>query len=104
MVVVQILAFGRVQDNRVRKKGAKAAKSERERRRMEKLGTLQAGGMEDSTKMNGATNGAANGIANGNGNCKTIGTPAQSNGGAGAITEPETEASMTETSEEEMML
>jgi hypothetical protein len=37
MVGVQLLVFGRVQDNRVRRKSAKAAKLERERLRKEKI-------------------------------------------------------------------
>jgi len=41
MVFVQVLAFGRVQDNRVRRKSAKAAKIEREKVRKEKLQVLE---------------------------------------------------------------
>jgi len=37
MVIVQLLAFGRVQDNRVRRSAKEAAKIERERIRKEKM-------------------------------------------------------------------
>ncbi|CAL3967168.1 hypothetical protein PZA11_003560 [Diplocarpon coronariae] len=74
MVVVQILAFGRVNDNRVRGKSAQAARLERERTRNEKLEEeMQPVAPEEngySSELDGAfdpapgqklSNGAANG-------------------------------------------
>ncbi|RDL31950.1 uncharacterized protein BP5553_09352 [Venustampulla echinocandica] len=103
MVMVQIFAFGRVQDNRVRKRGAKAATSEREARRKEKLDILQEDGVEASTKTNGVIR-RSDGATNGNGKCDIARTSTLSNGGVEASDDLETEESMTETSEEEMML
>jgi hypothetical protein len=103
MVVVQLLAFGRVSDNRGQRKAKRAARLERERLKNEKLGKCAG----DKKKpicispdfMDGAcdipentplreTNGHANG---------TAGHPAKRN-------ETEGEESTTETSEEEMIV
>lgn len=83
MVIVQMLAFGRVQDNRSAKKIAKAAKlEEKERLRQEKERTrlerkeearmkaiAEAKELEkvrlDKAFANGSSNGIANGAANG---------------------------------------
>lgn len=53
MVVVQVLAFGRVNENRVRRKSARAAEVERER-----LGAQEVGG---DRKRNGHANGGVDG-------------------------------------------
>jgi len=53
MVFVQILAFGRVQDNRVKKKSAKAARLEREKVRKEKLENLEAERVMKKANANG---------------------------------------------------
>ncbi|KAF4632214.1 hypothetical protein G7Y89_g5917 [Cudoniella acicularis] len=83
MVIIQVLAFGRVSDNRVRRKSAKAAKIEREKIRREKLEKLQAermhiasqtnghadalDGLRDLPQKNGNINGAVNGLQTPNG-------------------------------------
>lgn len=104
MVVVQILAFGRVQDNRTQRKGAKAAsKFEKERLRKEKLRMLQADGNKAFNGMNAAT-GANDGVVNGNGKYDIARACKFSNDGVEGIVRLESEQSMTETSEEEMML
>ncbi|KAG9237775.1 hypothetical protein BJ875DRAFT_369284 [Amylocarpus encephaloides] len=112
MVIVQVLAFGRVQDNRSAKKSAKAAKIERAKK--DKSEKAQAERLEVMAKLNemlGEIDGTAkspkenidkaNGHANGQ----------RSNGGLSKAVDgasvPESEASMTETSEtseEEMMI
>jgi len=83
MVVVQMLAFGRVQDNRSAKKIAKAAKleekerlrQEREKVRQEKKEEARLNAMVEAKELerirlekafaNGLSNGSANGTVNG---------------------------------------
>lgn len=103
MVVVQLLAFGRVSDNRGHRKAKKAARLERERLKNEKLGKFEGekqrplcispdymdGACDTSeesplAKINGHTNG-------------TTDHPTKR-------VETEGEESMTETSEEEMIV
>lgn len=115
MVFVQILAFGRVQDNRVKKKSAKAARVERDRVRKEKLEKLETDRL--TTNANGK---AVDGL------CELLeedpnGNALLRNGSVKAVNgksreelysdekenTPENDASetdMTETSEEEMMI
>jgi hypothetical protein len=120
MVFVQVLAFGHVQDNRVRRKSAKAAKIEREKARKEKLAAMEqerrerergeqksngyVGGMDgmydlleewDGRNMvNG--NGRANGVAkskimeNGLGHKKVGSTESESSLGDESMAETET--------------
>jgi len=104
MVFVQILAFGRVSDNRVRRKSAKAAKIEREKARKERLAQL-----EDEMKQRQKTKERTGGldgifelleeydsgycIANGNGH-------AHIKEGTDSSEESITGGSMTDTSEE----
>jgi hypothetical protein len=103
MVVVQLLAFGRVSDNRGQRRAKKAARLERERLKNEKLGKCEGekqrpirispdymdGACDISEKTQLAeTNGHANGTAD---------HPAKR-------IETEGEESMTETSEEEMIV
>ena len=111
MVFVQVLAFGRVQDNRVQRKTAKAAKLERERVRKEKLQLL-----ESERKL-------ADKTTNGNGHdCATCMDGVwelleedqkhalKMNGGkepvgstkSASIPETESDTSLTETSEEDL--
>lgn len=114
MVLVQCLAFGRVQNNRVRRKSAKAAKIERERLRKEKL-------TDDDLLQTAAKVQLASNIANhGTDGLSTSGKPEEYTNGKGHVTqsllelgevrqngqrlELESEESMTETSEEEMMV
>jgi hypothetical protein len=120
MVVVQVLAFGRVQDNRVQRRDRKAAKAEKERSRREEM---QSVGESHERKvgakvMNGGVDGARPSVDNDiclealNGNAN--GT-LRMNGAAMSIEisdkqtemeslETESEASLTETSEDEMMI
>lgn len=111
MVFVQVLVFGRVQDNRVQRKRAKAAKIEREKIRKEKLQLLETERklLEKATKGNGhdcatcmdgvwelleedqAHNLKSNGRKN---SIRGVKTP--------SLPETESDASLTETSEEEL--
>lgn len=101
LVIVQVLAFGRVQDNRDAKKSAKAAKIEREKARKEK---------KEEERLQ-ASKAKANGHAaiihtdevldntiepNGNGIAKMDTSNIE--------TESEDNSSVTETSEEEMIV
>jgi len=116
MVFVQILAFGRVQDNRVKRKSAKAARIERDRIRKEKLEKLEAA---RSSKLKMQENGYANALdmdelleelpngitqplTNGTANGRAVPVNGQSRDIKDGT--PETEGSITETSEEEMMI
>lgn len=124
MVVVQVLAFGRVQDNRVRRRERKAAKAEREKHRREQVECAEEfTGRKSGTKaMNGGLDGTADWI-NENGDChlgltfhEATNGKVKFNGAAHTVgdlsekapqtegLETESEASLTETSEEEMML
>ncbi|CZS89232.1 uncharacterized protein RAG0_00638 [Rhynchosporium agropyri] len=104
MVLVQVLAFDRVNDNRVRRKSAKAAKLERERIRKEKLAILKAEvRIPAALKVNGHGNGNLDG---------TCETPTQQNYSNGATngglakedsSDERSDEAMTETSEEEMI-
>ena len=108
MVLVQVLAFGRVNDNRVRRKSAKAAKLERERIRKEKLEKM----VEERKIAALSGNGHVNGILGG-----TCDVPAErklSNGVAnGGLMngdssddrrkDSDSDETLTETSEEEMI-
>lgn len=112
MVVVQVLAFGRVQDNRVQRKDRRAAKAERERTRREADGVVESRdvkpvgfdgaldsideGISFHVPMKGKVNGVANGATI---PTETSKTAIQTDGLV-----PESEASLTETSEEEMMI
>jgi len=97
MVIVQVLAFGRVQDNRDAKKTAKAAKLERERARKEKKEEERL--LQQTAKTAKANGHAATldsstaNVLNGNGVTKET-----------IETESEDGSSVTTTSEEEMIL
>ncbi len=109
MVVVQILAFGRVNDNRVRRKSAKAAKLERERIRKEKLDKIEEDRKTIASKVNRHVNGGLDGT------CDPPTEQKLSNGAANGIIskedqdaderkkESDSDESLTETSEEEMI-
>ena len=116
MVFVQLFAFGRVRDNRVKMKSAKAANVEREQIRNEKLEKLEA---VKSSKLKTQENGFASAmdileeIPNGSvqhlPNGATNGYPVPVSGldeQARDVRDgtPETEGSMTETSEEEIIV
>ncbi|KAH8596239.1 hypothetical protein B0O99DRAFT_651850 [Bisporella sp. PMI_857] len=108
MVIVQFLAFGRVQDNRVRRHSAKVAKAEREKVRKEKLQALEEQRL-NKMKING--NGSAKiSVAGLDGIWDDILEEPKSNyiNGNGQATkqsaETESEASLTETSEEEIFI
>ena len=110
MVFVQLLAFGRVSDNRVQRKTARAAaKAERERLRKEKSEKIEAIGVYTMAKVSGIgsyldgtcdfpedhhTNGFANGNGAVNGDAKMSAGHKKS----------DSEESMTETSEEEVIV
>ncbi|KAK0119857.1 hypothetical protein ONS95_011287 [Cadophora gregata] len=108
MVLVQVLAFGRVSDNRVQRKSAKAAKLEREKIRKEKLEKAAEVRKPAVSKANGHLNGILVG---------TCDVPAEQkllNGVANGGPQPQTstderrkefdsDETMTETSEEEMI-
>jgi len=112
MVFVQLVAFGRVQGNRVTRKKIKAERMERERLRREKLLALEEkkrlGGGDGVCEVlqvaecNGLGNGNANGGVKENGKLMNgkIYVPGIANG----MMETDTEESMTETSEEEMFI
>jgi hypothetical protein len=110
MVFVQLLAFGRVSDNRVQKKTARAAaKAERERLRKEKSEKIEVIGVYTMAKLSGIgsyldgtcdfpEDHHTNGFANGNGAVK--GDAKMSAGHK----KSDSEESMTETSEEEVIV
>lgn len=108
MVLVQVLAFGRVSDNRVQRKSAKAAKLERERIRKEKLEKAVELRKSAIPQINGHVNGTLDGT------CDVPAEQKLSNGVANGGTknqfstdEPrkdsDSDETMTETSEEEMI-
>ena len=118
MVVVQVLAFGRVHDNRVQRRDRKAAKAERERSRREGVDWVgEPQEQKASAKMKGGLDGAQDSIdegisfhmvANGkmNGTLDGAAIPIEISEKATQIEglETESESSLTETSEEEMMI
>lgn len=108
MVLVQVLAFGRVSDNRVQRKSAKAAKLERERIRKEKLEKAVEVRKQTASNVNGHANGTLDGA------CDIPGEQKLPNGIAnGGMTNQvssderrkdfDSDETMTETSEEEMI-
>ncbi|KAG4411063.1 hypothetical protein IFR04_015807 [Cadophora malorum] len=108
MVLVQVLAFGRVSDNRVQRKSAKAAKLERERIRKEKLEKAVELRKTAIPQINGHVNGTLDGT------CDVPAEQKLSNGVANGGTKDEistderrkdsdSDETMTETSEEEMI-
>jgi len=115
MVFLQLLAFGKVSDNRVRRKSDKAKKLERERIRREKLTRLEEKRrLHDSGKFVGGLDGVcemleewtpANKCANGNGHVDTHANgTVKLDGEILTATDSEATESTTETSEEEMFL
>ncbi|KAH7354920.1 hypothetical protein BKA65DRAFT_231006 [Rhexocercosporidium sp. MPI-PUGE-AT-0058] len=109
MVLVQVLAFGRVSDNRVRRKSAKAAKLERERIRKEKLEKTVEERKIAALKINGHVNGTldgtcdvpaeqklSNGVANG-------GPTKEDSSNERRKDSSDSDETLTETSEEEMI-
>lgn len=120
MVVVQVLAFGKVQDNRVERRERKAAKAERERSRKEQIECAgEFIGRKSGKTMNGGLDGVVDSIDE-SGDCYSRSIAydgkAKLNGAAATRVglfekaaqteglEMESEASLTETSEEEMMI
>jgi hypothetical protein len=108
MVVVQLVAFGKVSGNRGQRKAKKAARLEKERFKKEKSEKLENERLQIVSKTEGHATGldgaydfredGALKMANGNGH----GNGKHPNGGKKI--ETETEESMTEMSEEEMNL
>ena len=124
MVVLQVLAFGRVSENRVQRRARKAAKVERERSWREQVECAGEAVDRKSSMMamNNGLDGAANSIDE-NGDChlgmnghEVLNGKSKTNGTAHKMLdlseEPvqieeldmESETSLTETSEEEMMV
>lgn len=107
MVVLQMLAFGRVSDNRVAKKSAKAAKIEKERLRQEQKEEARMQALVDvkSTSPQSREDKASNGLANGyvNGHTK-ITKPLSEIDAASTEIESEDSSSTTGSSEEEMIV
>ena len=111
MVFIQVLVFGRVQDNRVQRKSAKAAKIEREKVRKEKLQLLETERKLLEKNMNGNGHDCASSM-DGVWELLEEDQPhaLKTNGGKNSIrgtkvtSLPETESdnSLTETSEEEL--
>jgi Icc-related predicted phosphoesterase len=110
MVVVQLLAFGRIQDNRVQIKAKRAAKldkekkfkekvaMEEERRAQMKIGQVDGACdfFEDADRcVSPCTHGRAT-----NGSAKSINGKPMANG----VVESETSEELTETSEEELFI
>ncbi|EPE25953.1 hypothetical protein GLAREA_01865 [Glarea lozoyensis ATCC 20868] len=115
MVIVQVLAFGKVSDNRTARKTAKLAKIEREKVRRENSERGRVERLEIISKLDKLsseqeitgdtpptrTNGKPVYLANGNGAAKTTPSLPQ----AGNVTESEeSTAETSETSEEEMII
>lgn len=115
MVVAQILAFGKISENRNAKKRAKAATLEREKGRKDKLDKMVEERKPLELKANGhvagldgacdSTNDLAivytNGTANGVARDETVMTSVT---GSESTTGSDLEESLIETSEEEMMI
>jgi len=102
MVIVQLFAFGRVQDNRVRRKSAKAARLEREKLRKEKRGLIEDEKLYKAQQMNGhglIIGGGRDEKKGGRANEQT-GTEANQDGKEDTL---DNDASMTETSEDDMI-
>jgi len=120
VVVVQVLAFGRVSDNRVQRRVRKAAKAERERSRREKLDGIEEGvDGKSSVVVNGGLDGAVKSVDENrdcqlelaphdvmNGNNKSTYATMEISGKEIQLEglETESEASLTEMSDEEMMI
>ena len=110
MVVVQLLAIGHVQDNRVARRSAKAAKQERERvrrERLEKLGEKKTHGACSNVSGIGSYLDGGCDIPEDHQHDHSNGVAHEGNGHAkrnGEKTEEESEESMTETSEEEIIV
>ncbi|KAL2070597.1 hypothetical protein VTL71DRAFT_13623 [Oculimacula yallundae] len=108
MVLVQVFAFGRVNDNRVLRKSAKAAKLEREKLRKEKLEKTVVDRKPAALKANGHVNGTLDGTCDVPAEQKSVNGAA--NGGIkkqDSSDERRKESDSdetTETSEEEMIL
>jgi hypothetical protein len=97
MVLVQLFAFGRVQDNRSQRRERRERVRKERKERMERLGeqkVILVGGYDGAADMKVVGNGFANGGGMGNGKVEM-------NGGVQGTDE---ETSMTETSEEEMFV
>lgn len=98
MVLVQLVFFGKVSENRGQRKARKTAKVEKERLRKERVENER---LQTMAKTNGHASGMDGAsdyperLANGNGHA---------NGGHKVETMTQSEASMTETSEEEMIV
>lgn len=117
MVVVQVLAFGRVQDNRVQRRERKASKAEKEKTRRELVEcAADSSGRKSGKAMNGGLDGAAD-----DADFCSISTAHEGMNGKAKMNrvanmmaelpekvaeglETESEASLTETSDEEMMI
>lgn len=110
MVLIQCLAFGRVQGNRVQRRSARAARSERERLRKEKQ-SEEVLNLVSQLKMNGLDKaGAGTGAGsdtelepdiNGNTNRRPLSDITRQH--SRTVPVLDSEESMTETSEEEMI-
>ncbi len=114
MVAVQVFAFGKVSDNRIARKSARAAKLEREKIRREKLDEMAGDRKPLETKANGHIGVGADGACDFPTEEVTILVKGKENGKANGVAKSavsnghthgcDCEDSMTETSEEEMMI
>ncbi|RDW80420.1 hypothetical protein BP5796_05118 [Coleophoma crateriformis] len=109
MVLIQCLAFGRVQGNRVQRRSARAARAEREKLRKEKPSEEEVSGPALKIKMNGHATGLDGAGSDTERelelNAQKTRRPLSEITGqySGTVPTLESEGSMTETSEEEIM-
>lgn len=115
MVVVQLLAFGRIQDNRVQIKAKRAAKLDKEKKFKEKVAKLEEerrgqmkiaqvdGGCELFEDVERCVSPCTHGRA-ANGSAKSMNGKLSENGDVNGEIESETSEELMETSEEELFI
>lgn len=105
MVLVQIFAFGKVSDNRVARKNARAARQERERTRQEEVNKkLEQQALAASTKGHVASLDGAADLPTEKTNGIEIAIIGSAHSSTDSLASLGSDGSMTETSEEEMMI
>lgn len=105
MVLVQVFAFGKVSDNRVARKNARVARQERERSRQEEVNKkLAEKALALNTKENIAGLDGAAEVTSEKMNGDGIIIGASANSSTDSLASLGSDASTSETSEEEMMI
>jgi len=104
MVLVQIFAFGKVSDNRVARKNARAARQERERTRQEEVNKKLEKASAASTNGHIASLDGAADLPTEKPNGNGIAINGCANSSSDSLASLGSDGSTTETSEEEMMI